>query len=684
MFLNRKNNEIEIVNLEDIFEYDKIDVLGHAYTTQQFQVRTGLDGKGEDKFEDAQILKISTSSGSGLNTIEKNKSSTFNCGSLASGSTYQSPENIMDPIKNIPSIHSNLPHLSEELERQSVTHFQGRKQILQQYWNAFFETHRVLSHDKNIASKEYTTKNIYEITEDAFLDAFDCIANKIKNLSGKQDPDATQSTANETQALHAVPQQVQLPKIKLPTFDGNFLQWTSFKDQFSALVHQVDTLDNVRKFLYLKSCLTGEAVDVLANYAPTNEGQKAQRTQPEQERTTYVADNSVIENEVAAYAATYPASTRNQVVLMSFALVKLVDRSGLLRIGGRIQRAPSLTDSEKHPILLDKACPLSTLLVHHAHYQTLHGGPSQTRNYLSSSVWIIHSRSLIQRVIRNCVRCARYSARPLHPQMGELPDHRVTGIKCFVTSGVDYAGPVRVSPSRSKGIRSIKAYICLFICTSTKALHLEVVSDMTSMAFIAAFQRFISRRGRCQNLISDNGTNFHGADRELRQLFMEASSFYHEVAQTLANDGVEFIPPSAPHFGGLWEAGVRSVKKHLRRVIGDTILSYEELSTLLSPEISDLGRPPVHRLTTVARICLGHRGITCAGDDGYEARRHILRGPGSDRCAGHDGIETIHIESTGVPPVAPARRGPARSPVVLDLEDDGLVVAVRVQPAHRP
>ncbi|CAB0039185.1 unnamed protein product [Trichogramma brassicae] len=103
-----------------------------------------------------------------------------------------------------------------------------------------------------------------------------------------------------------------------------------------------------------------------------------------------------------------------------------------------------------------------------------------------------------------------------------------------------------------------------------------------------------------------------------------------------------------------------------------------------APEISDLGRPPVHRFTTAARICLGHRGITCAGDDGHEARRHILRGPGSDRRAGHDGRETVHIESTGVPPVAPARRGPARGPVVLDLEDDGLVVAVRVQPAHRP
>uniref|UniRef100_A0ABD2WGL5 Uncharacterized protein n=1 Tax=Trichogramma kaykai TaxID=54128 RepID=A0ABD2WGL5_9HYME len=95
-------------------------------------------------------------------------------------------------------------------------------------------------------------------------------------------------------------------------------------------------------------------------------------------------------------------------------------------------------------------------------------------------------------------------------------------------------------------------------------------------------------------------------------------------------------------------------------------------------EISDLHRPPVHRLPTAARVCLGHGGIACAGDDVYEARRHILRGPGSDRGAGHDGRETVRIECTGVPPAALARRGPGRSPGVLDLEDDGLVVAVCV------
>lgn len=93
----------------------------------------------------------------------------------------------------------------------------------------------------------------------------------------------------------------------------------------------------------------------------------------------------------------------------------------------------------------------------------------------------------------------------------------------------------------------------------------------------------MSRRGRCARLTSDNGTNFRGADRELREMFGAASDFHQECKELLASDGTEwsFIPPSAPHFGGLWEAGVKSTKHHLRRVLGEQTPTYEELSTLL-------------------------------------------------------------------------------------------------------
>ena len=137
--------------------------------------------------------------------------------------------------------------------------------------------------------------------------------------------------------------------------------------------------------------------------------------------------------------------------------------------------------------------------------------------------------------------------------------------------------------TRGRGHRAYKGYICLFVCLATKAIHLEAVSDLTTQAFLAAFCRFTSRRGLCQTLLSDNGTNFQGADKELRSMFKAASDFYKEAHADLSNLGTDwtFMPPHAPHFGGLWEAGVKSVKFHLKRVIGASTLTFEEMQTLL-------------------------------------------------------------------------------------------------------
>ncbi|XP_046402966.1 uncharacterized protein LOC124168742 [Ischnura elegans] len=153
----------------------------------------------------------------------------------------------------------------------------------------------------------------------------------------------------------------------------------------------------------------------------------------------------------------------------------------------------------------------------------------------------------------------------------------------FSKSGVDYAGPVNIKTSPGKCRSSYKGFICVFVCLSTRAVHLEAVSNYTSEAFIAAFRRFFGRRGHCSLLLSDKGTNFVGADRELKELFQRSSNFTRTLAEALASNGTEwrFNPPTAPHFDGIWEAAVKSTKHHLRRVIGETKLTFEELSTLL-------------------------------------------------------------------------------------------------------
>ena len=170
--------------------------------------------------------------------------------------------------------------------------------------------------------------------------------------------------------------------------------------------------------------------------------------------------------------------------------------------------------------------------------------------------------------------------------LGQLPIERVTPGPVFDKVGVDYAGPVLIKYGYVRKPTIVKAYICVFVSLTVKAVHLEVVSDLSSDAFIACLRRFISRRG-CPSLIwSDNGTNFVGAAREIKELFefLRNQSTQDHVAKFLSDQSVtwKFIPQHAPHFGGLWEATVKSMKTHLRRILGDVKLTYEELTTVLT------------------------------------------------------------------------------------------------------
>lgn len=119
-----------------------------------------------------------------------------------------------------------------------------------------------------------------------------------------------------------------------------------------------------------------------------------------------------------------------------------------------------------------------------------------------------------------------------------------------------------------------------------KAVHIELVSDLTTEAFIATLRRFIARRGLPSLLWSDHGTNFVGAKSELSELyqFLQQQTPSGILSDFCSSRGIEWrlIPAHGPHFGGLWEAAVKSAKKHLRRIIGDSKLTFEELTTVLA------------------------------------------------------------------------------------------------------
>lgn len=253
-------------------------------------------------------------------------------------------------------------------------------------------------------------------------------------------------------------------------------------------------------------------------------------------------------------------------------LSPFLDRDGVLRVGGRLAHSGLVYD-QKYPALLPRQHRLTELIIEDVHRKNFHPGLQTLHFLLLQNFWILSPRRAIRNILSKCLKCFRVNPKPFQPSMGNLPAVRVNQVKPFQYVGVDFGGPFLISLTKSRGIKCQKAYLCLFVCFVTKALHLELASDLTSECFIAALRRFISRRGRCTNLFSDRGTNFVGAEKELCRLMQQASE-----AESIQ---WSFNPPSAPHFGGLWESGIKSVKSHLLRVVGKQILTYEEFYTLL-------------------------------------------------------------------------------------------------------
>lgn len=134
---------------------------------------------------------------------------------------------------------------------------------------------------------------------------------------------------------------------------------------------------------------------------------------------------------------------------------------------------------------------------------------------------------------------------------GDLPNERLQPGFPFLQCGVDYAGPLYILNRKGRGAKLEKCYLCLFVCFAIKALHLELVTELSSEGFILALKRFISRRGKPFQIFSDNGRNFVGAAREFTHSLNKCSG---DIETFNSENHIEFkfIPPYSPHFGGLW------------------------------------------------------------------------------------------------------------------------------------
>jgi len=244
-----------------------------------------------------------------------------------------------------------------------------------------------------------------------------------------------------------------------------------------------------------------------------------------------------------------------------------LDQNGLIRVGGRL-RMSNLTFDQKHPILLPNRHCLTDRIIRETHETHYHAGIQTTLYILRQKFWLPDGRNQVRKIVRSCVRCFRFNANAVEYKMGNLPPARVREAIPFANTGIDFCGPFYIKEKRYRNRTRIKTYVCIFICMSIKTVHLEVVSDLSSNGFLAALRRFVARRGLPKHIYSDNGTNFVGANNQLKEIYAMLNSKEHKdlIIKFSSERRItwHFIPPLAPHFGGLWESTVKLFKHHFK------------------------------------------------------------------------------------------------------------------------
>ena len=291
--------------------------------------------------------------------------------------------------------------------------------------------------------------------------------------------------------------------------------------------------------------------------------------------------------QLSAFAPELDDIKQKGVINKSSALFKLspfLDSNGLLRVGGRLERAPSLSYDEIHPIILPR-CHVTLLMVRSYHTKLNHAGVGTLVNVLRGKFWIVSVRPMAKRVVKFCVTCQRHNSRPLSQVTAPLPTDRLTQSPPFSVTGVDYAGPLYCSNTDGK-----KHYVLLFTCGVTRAIHLELVDSLNLDDFLLAFRRFVSRRALPNIIYSDNAKTFQAA----------SALIHREVSGMTVK--WKFICPLSPTWGGWWERLVRSVKLSLRKSIGKSTLSRSELETVLHESEACINSRPLTQLNDTGMI----------------------------------------------------------------------------------
>ena len=265
----------------------------------------------------------------------------------------------------------------------------------------------------------------------------------------------------------------------------------------------------------------------------------------------------------------------------------IIERNGVLVCQGRLENS-DLDMESKYPIILPKEHKLAQLIVLDCHEKVHHLKVRATLAELRSRFWITRGRQFVKKILKPCFRCRYLEGKSFNaPATAALPDFRVTEAPPFSTTGVDFAGPLFV---KAKSGEMVKSYICLFSCFITRAVHLELVSDLATATFVNCLRRFCARKGTPVRIVSDNAKTFKATSRLLHEILSAA-----KVADLLVSKRItwRFNLDRSPWWGGAFERMVGSVKRCLRKVLGNARLTQDEMNTVLAEVEATLNSRPL-------------------------------------------------------------------------------------------
>lgn len=290
------------------------------------------------------------------------------------------------------------------------------------------------------------------------------------------------------------------------------------------------------------------------------------------------------QDEIEALRKNIPVKKRSKLFKLDPVL-----QDGILRVGGRLNRA-AMPEESRHPAILSKCSKISTLILNDIHQRCGHCGRNYMLSILRQKFWIPQANSAIRKLIHKCAVCRRLNGRVGEQKMASLPEDRLLPNKPpFTNVGVDYFGPFDIKRGRS----TVKRYGVLFTCLTIRAVHIEIADSLNTDSCINALRRFISRRGQVSVMRSDNGTNFVGAERELREALRNLD--HNKIGNTMLQRGIKWIfnSPAASHQGGVWERQIRTVRKILNALLKEQTINDDSLHTIMCEVESIVNNRPI-------------------------------------------------------------------------------------------